>query len=154
MARYDRDSDLEPDLLLILDIVAYLNDYPKIYHHPLEEAAIALMTEENLGDERTNEFIHDQHQHLEQGTARLSQLFTTVANNQPVAIDEIRDALNAYLAASRKHLQSEEEQLFPLMEEILGDAEWQKIAARLPERRDPLFAEDPDVAFADLKKRL
>ena len=154
VARYDRDSELEPDLLLILDIVAYLNDYPRVYHHPLEEQAIALMSERNLGDDRTNRFIHEQHHHLEEGTEQLNQLFTTVANDQPVPIETIHHALDAYLTASRKHLASEDSLLFPVMEQVLGDAEWREIAAQLPERRDPLFAEDPDKAFADLKNRL
>jgi len=154
VARYDRDSELEPDLMLILDIVTYLNDYPKVYHHPLEEQAIALMAERQLGDERTNQYIHDQHHHLEEGTEQLNQLFTTVANDQPVPIETIRDALDAYLTASRKHLESEDSLLFPVMEQVQGNAEWREIAARLPERRDPLFAEDPDEAFAELKSRL
>lgn len=152
--RYHQESALEPDLLLILDIVAYLNDYPKVYHHPLEEEAIALMAERNLGDERTNQFIQEQHRHLEVGTERLTQLFITVANDQPVAIETIREALSSYLGASRKHLDAEDNLLFPAMEEVLGEAEWQTITSRLPEQRDPLFTEDPDEAFAELKSRL
>lgn len=103
---------------------------------------------------RTHQFFHDQHHHLEEGTDRLNQLFTAIANDQPVPIETIRDALGAYLTASRKHLSSEDSLLLPIMEQVLGDAEWQEIGARLPERRDPLCVEDPDEAFADLKSRL
>lgn len=154
VARYHRDSELEPDLLLILDIVDYLNDYPRLYHHPLEEQAIALMAERQLGDERTNQFIHDQHHDLEQRMERVTMLFNSVANDQPVPIETIRDALDSYLSASRKHLESEDSLLFPVMEQVLGDGEWHEIAIRLPGRRDPLFTDDPDESFAELKNRL
>ncbi len=154
VARYDRDSDREPDLLLILDIVAYLNDYPRVYHHPLEEEAIAYMAERHLGETSVNDFIHHQHEDLEAATKRLSLLFKTIANDQPVAIEDIRAALDDYLALSRKHLKEEDDRLFPAMEASLSDEDWRTIASRLPERRDPLFTEDPDEAFADLKSRL
>ncbi|QIB66541.1 hemerythrin domain-containing protein [Kineobactrum salinum] len=154
VARYDMDSTIEPDLLLILDIIAYLNDYPRIYHHPLEEEAIALMVERDLGDKSVNDFIHDQHQTLEQATERLSTLFNMIVNDQPVPIEQTQEALDSYLAMSRKHLQTEEERLFPVMEKVLGDAEWQVVASRLPERLDPLFAESPDDAFVELRRRM
>ncbi len=154
VARYHMDSDREPDLALILDIIDYLNDYPKLYHHPLEEKAIGLMAERNLGDSEINEFIQHQHRELEQDTKQLSVLFETVANDQPVAIERIRAALDEYLSLSRTHLQAEEDRLFPVMEKVLGDSEWEVIASRLPEHRDPLFTRDPDEAFADLSERL
>ncbi|MDO8863630.1 hemerythrin domain-containing protein [Haliea sp. E1-2-M8] len=154
VARYDRDSTFEPDLLLILDIVAYLNDYPRIYHHPLEEEAVALMVERNLGDNSVNEFIHDQHQNLEQATERLSSLFNMIVNDHPVPIEQTREALDSYLEMSRKHLQSEEDRLFPVMEKVLGNDEWEVVASRLPERLDPLFAENPDDAFVELRRRM
>lgn len=154
VARYDMDSAVEPDLLLILDIVAYLDDYPRIYHHPLEEQALALMVERELGDNTVNELIHNQHQKLEQATERLSTLFGMIAKDQPVPIEQTQEALDSYLEMSRKHLQAEEDRLFPVMEQVLGDDEWDLVASRLPQRRDPLFAESPDAAFVELKKRM
>lgn len=154
VARYDRESSVEPDLLLILDIVAYLNDYPRLYHHPLEEAAIALMVERELGDNAVSASIHDQHHKLEEATERLSALFSMIANDQPVSIEQTREALDSYLALSRKHLQAEDERLFPVMEQVLGDDDWAVVASRLPERADPLSVEDPDEAFVELKKRM
>lgn len=154
VTRYDGKSAEEPDLLLILDIMAYLNDYPKAYHHPLEEEAIAFMVEQGLGDAAVSDFIYHQHEELAQATKRLSQLFKTVALDQPVSIDTIRETLGSYLSQSRKHLQAEEDQLFPVMEKVLNETQWQAIAARIPEHKDPLFADDPDEAFAALKSRL
>jgi len=154
VARYDRDSTLEPDLLLILDIIAYLNDYPKTYHHPLEEEAIALMVERDLGDNPVNEFIHGQHQNLEQATEHLSTLFNMIVNDQPVPMEQTQEVLNSYLEMSRKHLQAEEDRLFPVMEKVLGNDEWEVVASRLPERLDPLFGENPDDAFVELCRRM
>lgn len=154
VGNYRSDSEREPDLLLILDIIAYLDDYPKIYHHPLEEAIIGFMVERGLGNAAINEAIHHQHHELAQATERLSRLFKMVANDQVVPIDRIRDTLSAYLELSRAHLQAEEDRLFPMIERVLDDQDWQLIDARLPERRDPLFSEDPDEAFAELKSRL
>lgn len=154
VARYSMDSDREPDLALILDIIDYLNDYPRLYHHPLEEQAIGLMAERDLGDSAINDFIHHQHRDLEQATKQLAVLFETVANDQPVAIEQIHAVLDKYLSLSRTHLQAEEDRLFPVMEKVLGDSEWDIIASRLPDRRDPLFTRDPDAAFADLSERL
>ncbi|MDZ7781731.1 MAG: hemerythrin domain-containing protein [Halioglobus sp.] len=154
VARYDRDSTLEPDLLLILDIVSYLNDYPRAYHHPLEEAAIAQINDQEPKKPDINRLISEQHHDLEKATERLSGLFTQVANDYPVPIEEIREALNSYLAQSREHLQAEEDRLFPIMEQVLGDEEWRNITSRLPEHGDPLLDEDPDADFAELKNRL
>ncbi len=112
------------------------------------------MAERGLGDAAVIEFIRDQHHALEQDTGRLSVLFDMVANDQAVPIDSIRDALSSYLSLSRKHLQAEDGRLFPMMERVLSDQDWQAIASRLPERGDPLFTEDPDEAFAELKSRL
>ncbi|MFO7550898.1 MAG: hemerythrin domain-containing protein [Haliea sp.] len=154
VARYDMDSTIEPALLLILDIIAYLNDYPRIYHHPLEEEVIALMVERDLGDKSANEFIHAQHQKLEQATERLSTLFNMIVKDQPVPIEQTQEALASYLEMSRKHLQAEEDRLFPVMEKVLGNDEWELVASRLPEGLDPLFTEDPDDAFVELRRRM
>lgn len=151
---YRPDSDQEPDLLLILDIIAYLSDYPRNYHHPLEEAVIGFLVERDLGDATVNEFIRHQHHELAEATQQLSVLFNMVANDQPVSIHAIRNALGSYLNMSRKHLQAEDERLFPIFHRVLSERDWEAIHSRLPDRTDPLFTDDPDEAFADLKRRL
>ena len=59
-----------------------------------------------------------------------------------------------YAERLRHNMAVEELALFPVAEEVLGDAEWNAIATALPRQMpaDPLFVSQTEQRFADLRR--
>lgn len=152
--RYGTENSRGPDLALILEILDYMNSYPQAFHHPLEEQAFDYMLARGIGDSAAIRRIRAQHQEIEAAATELDKVFTAVGRDYPVAIDDIKERLGAYLDLQHRHLLTEEESIFPTMAESLDDSDWRSITAQLTLQRDPLFGPELRRGFTELAKRL
>jgi len=61
-----------------------------------------------------------------------------------VSREEIQNQINLFLEAQRKHMNLEEEQLFPLIKETLTEEDWQNLEETKQQQIDPLFGDSID----------
>lgn len=156
LAKYDtentRDADT-PDLLLIMDIMDYMHTYPEFYHHPLEEAAFDCLEARNLASPSKTRVIRSDHDQLEREGNELRSLVRRIHFGQPVAIEQLHQALNDYTWHMREHMRKEEELVFPLFER-LDEAADRAILDTVEHRRDPVFDEYKQEQYSALLERL
>ncbi|MHA7880503.1 MAG: hemerythrin domain-containing protein [Saccharospirillum sp.] len=156
IALYDtrEESGTEkPDVLLILDIMDYIQHYPERFHHPLEEATFDYLTEHNLGDGEAIAAIRAEHKALEIGSSKVRTLIDSINLGEAVSLDTLHGALTQFHTEQLDHLRREEKTVFKDIHN-LDDAASDAILQRVEQRQDPLFTETVTQQFDELIKYL
>lgn len=156
IAKYDtedtQDADT-PDLSLIMEIMDYMHTYPEFYHHPLEEAAFDCLETHRLASSSKTRMIRSDHDQLEREGNELRSLMRRIHFGQPVAIDQVHQALSDYTWHMREHMRQEEELVFPLFERLDDDSD-RAIRDTIRHRHDPVFDEHKQEQYDVLLSRL
>ncbi|WKE64715.1 hemerythrin domain-containing protein [Gallaecimonas kandeliae] len=143
------EQEVQYDLLkAVLD---YLHHYVDGVHHSEENELLAALDDDNL-----KEAISKQHHKLDDATQCLAQRVEMVLMDAVVPHDEMLRSLEEFICEQRAHLAFEEEKLFPVLQERLTEADWQKVRARLEEKaeKDPLFGAEVRADHRALWERL
>lgn len=143
----------KPDVLLILDIMDYIQHYPERFHHPLEEAAFDYLTEHNLGDANEIAAIRAEHKDIEAGSSKIRTLIDSINLGEAVSLDALHSALTQFHIDQLEHLRKEESTVFKDIH-ALDDSASEDILGRIEHRQDPLFAEAATQQFEALLKYL
>lgn len=150
---YD-DTLVETDTALVMEALEYLKDYPQLYHHPLEEAAMDCLLERGQGDPAALATIRAQHRELEQKTSELETLFEMIYADHVVPVQRIKEQLNQYLDLQFQHLETEDQYLFPILAAQLSTADWDNIGRLIAGRPDPLFRKQQVETYSELSRHL
>lgn len=152
--RYYDDPEVETDLPRVIEALEYLSSYPQVFHHPLEEAAFDYMEARKLGNAVVIEKIRGQHDELEHKTTELQGLFERIYNDQVVPVSRIKETFDRYLDLQFQHLETEDQEIFPVMKESLKAADWDKIEAVVDAAEDLLFRPRAGESYAELSASL
>lgn len=137
-------------LSVILDIFDYVQFYPEQYHHPLEDELFTLLLRKKIGIEDQVLALKAEHKELEGLTRKASQLFNSVASDNVVPVNELVSVSREFLNRQIDHIVRENRLVYPLLSDIVGDAEWDRVASVVAERRDPLFGKGIMDEYRDL----
>ncbi|WP_295801019.1 hemerythrin domain-containing protein [uncultured Microbulbifer sp.] len=126
-------------LTMILDALDYLSVYPDQWHHPVED----LVFEQLLGkpvDVRDviNRTFKEHHQ-IAVATRKMNSLFYAVANDAAVEREQLFGAAREFIELQRRHLQRENEILFPLVAEMLTENDWDDVQNKIQQRQSMHF---------------
>jgi hemerythrin-like domain-containing protein len=150
---YD-DALEDTDTARILEALDYLSDYPQNFHHPMEEVAMDLLVERNVGDKDAILKVRAQHQEIERETRKLADLFEQIYNDQIVPVSRIKEQLARYYDLQSLHLETEDKTIMPLFEKTFSEADWDWISCQVENRHDPLFFAPYTESFQELSQSL
>ena len=144
----------QPNYDLMLDIVYYLRHYPDKVHHPQEEVAFARLLERDPKMKSQIDRLRQEHRVIANaGQTLMKHLDAVVADAlEPRSIVEAAAA--TYLAYYRLHLAAEEKEVIPRAAELLTPQDWAAVAAAVPVGPDPLFGENIEGRFRDLRRQI
>ncbi|MDO6562581.1 hemerythrin domain-containing protein [Amphritea sp. 1_MG-2023] len=144
-----------PNFLLLADAVDYISCYADAYHHPCEDQMYEMFKGAGCPelDEAIVRCIED-HQQLKQRSNDVIEAVECVLTDAVVPMDQFTAKLEAFLNAQIEHLNLEEGTLFPLLEDVATDEQWDKLALELPIMDDPLFGEKQKQRYIDLYTEL
>lgn len=152
----NRNDPTLDQITLLADVFAYLTSFPDLRHHPLEDRIVASLRARNalladIGDE-----IERQHHVLARQGADLMRDLESAAREESTSWPAVAGNARLYAERLRHNMAVEELALFPVAEEVLGDAEWNAIATALPRQvpADPLFVSQTEQRFADLRRAI
>jgi len=138
-------------------ILRYIQDYPARIHHPAEYAVFSSISK-NGGDNRkfhkdVNTLMKD-HAEVE-GIIRnaIEAVGPNLASTHP-DITDIGCKLSTLINRERSHLLFEEINIYPYIAEHLGDEDWEKISALIPDYDDPLFGDNVRKEYELILKAL
>lgn len=149
------EQGLPPDYTLISDAINYIESYVRRYHHPKEDIIYHYIIEQQLDDKE--HFIQScqEHQQFEPITEKLKASLQSILLDVVVSKETFISHLNAFIDAERSHVQNEEKLIFPLIEKLLTQDDWQEILPNIPiQEDDPLFGKNVLSEYHDLYVRL
>ncbi len=129
--------NLDPKLLRAM--LYYLDVFPERVHHPKEErylfAAIRRRTHD--ADHVLKALARD-HEQGEQAIRSLEQALVRYEQGGAAEFEALREALTRFVAGYREHMRKEEQEIMPIAQRVLGDAEWAELNAEWVAHHDPL----------------
>ena len=146
----DQGDNDDFDVNLILDILDYINTYPNHWHHPIEDVIFDYVLQKSDQGRDVVSMLKEQHQQIEQLTQRLESEFQKVAIDSTVPVETLLGLGNQYLNLQIEHLEAEENQIFPLIDDVLEERDWQKIEESTDDIKDPLFGSSIEKVYENL----
>lgn len=141
-----------PDYGLLLDVVHYLRYYPDQFHHAREDVAFARLIEHDPGMRvRINRLLQE-HRVIARAGDELLRLLNDVADEAVVLREDVETAMATYLVYYRHHLATEERDIMPHAAALLTADDWSAVAAAVPASRDPLFGDEADARYRELRR--
>ena len=143
-------TDEAPDYLLISDILNYFHNYPDRIHHPKENAVFEEFLKHH---DEIQDTLHDlmaEHRDMVRMTRDLQDVVDSILDGAMVAKDSLVQQLADFMDRQKRHMDTEEGRVFPLLREKLTSADFQNIDNNLPPKEDPLFGEVVQKQYAAL----
>jgi hemerythrin-like domain-containing protein len=144
-----------PNFVLLSDAVDYISNYADAYHHPLEDQMYEYF--KDSGCPELDEAITQcgkEHKQLKLSGEELIEAVDCILNDAVVPMDQFAAKLESFLDLQVEHLNLEEGTLFPLLDEIVSDEQWNTLVKELPKMDDPLFGEQQKQRYIDLYSEL
>ncbi|MDH5480037.1 MAG: hemerythrin domain-containing protein [Nitrosomonas sp.] len=147
---YDFDSKRAADLAVILSALDYVDTYPDKWHHPSEDIIFDRLLEKDVKESKLIEQLKQEHKEIILETGKIHQLFDMVANDCIVPADELLGGARHFITLQRKHLEKENEFVYPLMDVLFDAEEWKAIESEIKIQDDPLFKKQSKKEFEHL----
>ncbi|MGZ9897569.1 hemerythrin domain-containing protein [Shewanella gaetbuli] len=136
---------------VIRDIVEYMQSYAEHSHHPLEDITYHYYA--NKVGVPDSEQLHHEHDKLAQVSGSLMYSLNMILSDIVISKEKLVNDLASYISLQVAHMQFEEKEVFPHFANSLDSDDWQIIERQCQEKLvdDPLFSENDNVIFEDLK---
>ena len=139
LARMADEATQRPDFTVFRAMLRYIDEYPERLHHPKEDehlfARLALRTG------AAAPLIADLMEEHNEGRRRVRELERSLLfleDRWPVGVREFRRLVDEYAQFHWNHMRKEEEQILPLAELHLTEADWQAIGTAFAGNQDPI----------------
>jgi hemerythrin-like domain-containing protein len=129
----------KPDFSMMRSIVVYVQEYPELAHHPLEDMVYAILLEREEKVELLQKLISD-HTDLERATRDLRECVESHLQGD-FSEEKLKQILSNFLIKQRQHLYTEEMEIYPVAQRILTKEDWEKVQSAAPHAGDPVFGE-------------
>jgi hemerythrin-like domain-containing protein len=147
-------ADDGPNYELMLDIVSYLRYFPGRYHHPREDMAFACLIERDPAMKPLIERMQQEHRVIAAAGTELLGYLQQVVDDVVVERAKVEAAAATYLVYYRRHLALEDRDIVPRAEQLLTPQDWEAVIAVHPADADPLFGEDSDSRYRELRRQI
>lgn len=128
----DRPS---PDIELLRDVMEYTLNYPDLVHHPKEDLIYnRIIARDPSARDEIGDLVAD-HAALSAKARGVADALRFIWRDGELSRDWLEKLIRGFVDATRRHMESEEQIVFPLALRKLDDADWLSIdlAASGPE---------------------
>ena len=143
-----------PNYDLMVDIVYYLRSFADHFHHPREDVAFARLVEREPGMQLVINRLLQEHRVIARAGDELFNRLNEVAEDVVTPRAALEAAAATYLVYYRHHLATEEREVMPRAAELLTEEDWVAVAATVPAGPDPLFGDDVEARFRELRRQI
>ena len=132
-------AGLGADVDVLAKALAYLEGYPALYHHPLEEALCARLRPARSVTSPDIDDIRRQHGAVRQRLERFKRHLDDLTQDRDGAADAFVTAAGEFVQAEWEHMELERCGLFPAAAAVLGEGDWAGLEEHISSSPDPLF---------------
>jgi hemerythrin-like domain-containing protein len=147
-------ADNQPNFELMLDVVSYLRYFPDRYHHPREDLAFAILAQRDPKMKPLVDQLRQEHRVIAAAGGELLKYLEQVVDDVVVERAKVEAAAATYLVYYRRHLALEDRDIVPCAEQLLSPQDWETVVAAVPHGPDPLFGEDSDARYRELRRHI
>jgi hemerythrin-like domain-containing protein len=147
-------ADDGPNYELMLDVVSYLRYFPDRYHHRREDVAFARLAKRDPGMKPLIERTLQEHRVIAAAGTELLGYLQQAVDDVVVERAKVEAAAATYLVYYRRHLALEDRDIAPRAEQLLTREDWDAVMAANPAGPDPLFGEDSDPRYRELRRQI
>lgn len=144
------DAAEQPDYDVLAAIADYFAGFPDCCHHPKEDLVYRKLCERDptLAGKMAN--VEAEHAEISALARRFREAVQNVLKEAEIPREAFHDVARRFVSDQRRHMQMEEEHLFPHAEQTLTPDDWAAIDRQAVHEVDPLFGGD-DQKFATLR---
>lgn len=151
----DRELDVveqagNADFAIMRDVLQYLTRYSDKVHHPMEDLVYARLADRSPRARADLALVPEQHERIEREGASLFETVNMIADGGMTLRAGILRSGRRYVADLRKHMEMEEQRLFPIAQEALDGADLAEVEQILDAQKDPVFGDTVQADFRDL----
>ena len=150
----DVPDDGEPDMELLLDIMHYMTVYPDAIHHPREDLVYTAMREHCADLAEGLEGVPGDHREIAELGATLRNDIEAIISGAAVTRQHLLEDLVNYVGHLRRHMDWEEEDLFPRADTLARDDETATVDVSMHMGDDPVFGATSAKSFSNLLANL
>lgn len=143
-----------PNYELMQDVISYLRDYTDQYHHPREDEAFARLARRCPDLELSLVRLHQEHRVIAHAGQQLLEQINCILEGAIVPRAAVEAALATYLVYYGNHIAKEEEEVLTRAAKVLTSEDWQAVKAAAPAGRDPLFGNNPEERYRELRRQI
>ena len=145
LTRVARTPGVQPGFAVFRAMIHYIDEFPERLHHPKEDHFLFARLAERAPDTRPLvEELRKEHVRGAELVRELESALIAFEVNGARGLPAFDAAVNAYAQFHWDHMRKEEEQVLPLAEKHLTEADWRWIEDAFAGNRDPI---------ADLRER-
>lgn len=144
----------DPDYELMRDIVYYLQHFADRFHHPRENVAFSRLGEREPGMRVIINRLLQEHRVIAHAGEALLWGLDNIAADVVMERIGVEAAAATYLLYYRHHLVTEESDIVPRAAELLTREDWAAVAAAVPAGPDPLFGENAERRYEELRRHI
>jgi hemerythrin-like domain-containing protein len=144
----------KPNYELMRDIVSYLRHFPDLHHHPREDAAFELIAGHDPEMKIPLARLQQEHRVIAAAGEDLLKVLDEAESGGVVSRAAVEAVAAMYLVYYRHHIAHEEREVLPRAGKLLTAKDWEAVAAARPAARDPLFGENSDAGYRELRRHI
>ena len=149
-------NDGDPDFTMMIDIVEYIRNYSDFHHHPKEDRVYNVFKARS--DHQATQIIDgllNEHQQIPKVTIAFQQLLDGALNGSIIITrKDLSERITNFIDIQMNHLNIEEEKLFPLINQMMKESDWELVESKMKSKDDPLFGSKVEEAYEDLHQML
>jgi len=148
------DRAERPDYEVIKAVIAYFEVYPATYHHPQEDILFEKLKARDPAAAATIGDLAAEHHSGAERLRRVARAIEGVLMDREYLRRSISEIIRDFIVQQRRHIAMEELEFFPAALKALYPEDWEEIASRLIDRKDPLFSDSVERSFDDVRRRI
>jgi hemerythrin-like domain-containing protein len=131
----------ESDFDLKIEMLDYIEHYAEQYHHPTEDRImeVAFKKAALQDHQAVHERVLREHDALLGLARRFRGTLEGVMQGAVLSREEVELRGREFIALQRQHIDLEDQELFPLMDQVLSEKEVAKLEQKIPHSDDPVF---------------
>jgi hemerythrin-like domain-containing protein len=149
---FDRGGS--PDYGIIKSILDYSLEYSDLYHHPKEDLVFQRLRDRYPDAINSVNDLEEDHRKLAARTRKFVEAIQNVIEGAELPRDRVMSMAREFLDAQRRHMEMEDQWVFPAAEQYLTAEDWAEISAEASDRDDPLFGPQVEAMYRTLHEEI
>ena len=140
----------ESNFDLKVELLDYIEHFAEQVHHPTEDLIYLAALPKLPQGEALLQRLSREHGNLVGAARRFRKTLEGIVQGEVMSRDEVETRGREFVALQRQHIDLEEHEVFPLLEQALTEAQWKEISAKAPKGEDPIFSRQDYNRFRSL----